>query len=43
MSIVPDDGQDPCIDLLSYEFLTTAERHEIERHEQVEASQSGIA
>ncbi len=43
MSIVPDDGRDPRIDLLSYEFLTTAERHEIELHDHVEASQSGIA
>jgi hypothetical protein len=43
MSIVPDDEQDPRLDLLSYEFLTEEERQEIERHEQSEASQSGLA
>jgi hypothetical protein len=43
MSIVSDDGQDPRIDLLSYEFLTAEERREIELHEQAVTGQSGIA
>jgi Mg-chelatase subunit ChlD len=43
LSIVPDDGQDPRIDLLSYEFLTPEERHEIESNEFVDVSHSGIA
>lgn len=30
LSIVPEEGQEPQIDLLSYEFLTEEERHEIE-------------
>lgn len=42
LSIVPDEGQDPRIDLLSYEFLTTEERREIESNEHVEVSHSGI-
>ncbi len=43
LSIVPDDGQDPRIDLLSYEFLTPSERQDIESNEHVEVSHSGFA
>ncbi len=43
LSIVPDDGQDPRIDLLSYEFLTEPERREIEPNIDPEISQSGLA
>jgi hypothetical protein len=43
LSIIPDDGQDPRIDLLSYEFLTEAERREIEPNIDPEISQSGLA
>lgn len=43
LSIVPDKGQDPRIDLLSYEFLTDEERHEIEPRIDAEISQSGLA
>ncbi len=42
LSIVPDDGQDPRIDLLSYEFLTEEELEEIEPSEQTDLSQSGL-
>jgi hypothetical protein len=45
LSVVPDEGQDPRIDLLSYEFLTAEERGEIEQTEhpgtEAEQSQSG--
>jgi len=43
LTIVPDDGQDPRIDLLSYEFLTEQERQEIEPSVDAEISQSGLA
>ncbi len=43
LSIVPDEGRDPRIDLLSYEFLTEAERREIEPQIDPEISQSGLA
>jgi hypothetical protein len=43
LTIVPDEGQDPRIDLLSYEFLTEAERAEIEPSLDTEISQSGLA
>lgn len=43
LSIVPDEGQDPRIDLLSYEFLTDREREEIEPSIDPEISQSGLA
>ena len=43
LSIIPDDGQDPRIDLLSYEFLTETERREIEPNIDPEISQSGLA
>jgi len=43
LSIVPQEGRDPRIDLLSYEFLTDAERHEIEPQIDPEISQSGLA
>jgi len=42
LSIVPDDGQDPRIDLLSYEFLTEEELHEIDLDEHTDLSQSGL-
>lgn len=42
LSIVPDEGQDPRIDLLSYEFLTEEERREIEPRVDPEISQSGL-
>jgi hypothetical protein len=42
LSIVPDEGQDPRIDLLSYEFLTEEERHEIEPSVDAELSRSGL-
>lgn len=40
LSVVPDEGQDPRIDLLSYEFLTAEERGEIESTIQPEPEQS---
>jgi Mg-chelatase subunit ChlD len=43
LSIVPDDGEDPRIDLLSYEFLTDDERHEIEAGDPSDKSHSGHA
>ena len=43
LSIVPDEGQDRRIDLLSYEFLTDEERREIEPQIDPELSQSGLA
>lgn len=43
LSIIPDDGQDPRIDLLSSEFLTETERREIEPNIDSEISQSGLA
>ena len=43
LSMVPEDGEGPRVDLLSYEFLTLEERNEIESSEQVEVSHSGIA
>ncbi len=43
LSVVPDEGEDPRIDLLSYEFLTDAERQEIEPNIDPEVSQSGLA
>ena len=43
LSIVPDDGYQPRIDLLSYEFLTEEERREIEPETDSQISQSGIA
>lgn len=43
LSVVPDEGEDPRIDLLSYEFLTEAERQEIEPNLDPEVSQSGLA
>ncbi|MGB0619941.1 MAG: FHA domain-containing protein [Myxococcota bacterium] len=43
LSIVPDEGQDPRIDLLSYEFLTDEERREIEPQIDPDISQSGLA
>ena len=43
LSMVPEGGEGPRIDLLSYEFLTLEERNEIESSEQVEVSHSGIA
>lgn len=43
LTIVPDEGQDPRIDLLSYEFLTEAERAQIEPSVDHEISQSGLA
>ena len=43
LSIVPDDGQDPRIDLISYEFLTDPERQELEPNIDPEISQSGLA
>ncbi|MBK7947920.1 MAG: VWA domain-containing protein [Deltaproteobacteria bacterium] len=43
LSVVPDDGQDPRIDLLSYELLTDAERRAIEPQTQREVSQTGRA
>ena len=43
LSIVPDDGQDPRIDLISYEFLTDPERQELEPNIDPELSQSGLA
>jgi len=43
LSIVPDEGQDPNIDLLSYELLTDDERREIEGATDVEISRSGLA
>ena len=43
LSIIPDEGQDPRIDLLSYEFLTETERREIEPSVDPEISQSGLA
>jgi hypothetical protein len=43
LTIVPDEGQDPRIDLLSYEFLTDVERQEIEPRIDTEISQSGLA
>jgi len=43
LSIVPDDGQDSRIDLISYEFLTDPERREIEAKIDPEISQSGLA
>ena len=42
LSIVPDEGQDPRIDLLSYEFLTDRERREIDPSERTDLSQSGL-
>ena len=42
LSIVPDEGQDPRIDLLSYEFLSTEEREEIAPSVDREISQSGL-
>ena len=42
LTIVPDEGQDPRIDLLSYEFLTESEREEIEPSLDAEISQSGL-
>jgi pSer/pThr/pTyr-binding forkhead associated (FHA) protein/Mg-chelatase subunit ChlD len=41
LSIVPDDGQEPQIDLLSYEFLTEEERREIEPEPSQDARHSG--
>lgn len=43
LSIVPDEEQDPRIDLLSYEFLTESERHEIGPSIDPKISQSGLA
>ena len=43
LSIVPEDGQEPQIDLLTYEFLTDEERREIEPSPGPEVSQSGLA
>ena len=43
LSLVSDEGQDQRIDLLSYEFLTDSERHEIGANEKAEISYSGIA
>ena len=43
LTIVPDEGQDPRIDLLSYEFLTEKERQEIAPSVDSEISQSGLA
>ncbi len=43
LTIVPDEGQDPRIDLLSYEFLTDDERREIEPSIDPAISQSGLA
>jgi hypothetical protein len=42
LSIVPDEDQDPRIDLLSYEFLTDRERRDIEPGESANVSQSGL-
>jgi len=41
LSVVPDEGQDPRIDLLSYELLTEAERRALEPGAAHEISQSG--
>ena len=43
LSILPDEGQGPRIDLLSYEFLTDGERREIEPQIDPDLSQSGLA
>lgn len=43
LSIVPEEGEDPRIDLLSYEFLSETERREIEPSVDPEISQSGLA
>lgn len=43
LSIVPAEGRNPRIDLLSYEFLTEEERREIEPQIDSEISQSGLA
>jgi len=43
LSIVPEEGQDPGIDLLSYELLSPEERREIEPAVDGELSQSGLA
>ena len=42
LSVVPDEGQMPRIDLLSYEFLSEREHREIEPQDNPEISQSGI-
>ena len=43
LSIVPQEGRDPRIDLLSYAFLTDIERREIEPQVGPEISISGLA
>lgn len=43
LSIVPQEGRDPRIDLLSYGFLTDTERREIEPQIDPEISRSGLA
>ncbi|MBY0399925.1 FHA domain-containing protein, partial [Myxococcota bacterium] len=43
LSVVPDEDQDPRIDLLSYELLADAERRAIEPQTQREVSQTGRA
>lgn len=43
LSVVPDEGRDPRIDLLSYELLTDVERRTIEPQTQREVSQTGRA
>jgi Mg-chelatase subunit ChlD len=42
LSVIPDEGQDPHVDLLSYEFLTDRERAEIAHGEHTEFSRSGL-
>ena len=42
LSVIPDEGRDPHVDLLSYEFLTDRERAEIAHGEHTEFSQSGL-
>ena len=42
LSVVPQKGQDPHLDLLSYEFLTDSERREIDPRLDPSVSQSGL-
>ena len=42
LSVVPTKGQEPHLDLLSYEFLTDAERNEIDPSLDPAISQSGL-
>jgi len=42
LSVVPEKGREPHLDLLSYEFLTDAERREIDPSLDLVVSQSGL-